>query len=132
MEKLPYVGNFQDLVVYKKSRQLSKEIYKISKGFPAEEIYSLTSQIRRSSRSVGAQIAEAWAKRLYKKHFISKLTDADAELNETEHWILIASNCGYIENKDQQLISRTCDEIGRMLGSMISKADQFCTEPSDD
>jgi len=126
MEKLPYVGSFQDLVVYKKSRQLSKQIYKISQGFPTEEIYSLTSQIRRSSRSVGAQIAEAWAKRLYKKHFISKLTDADAELNETEHWILIANNCGYIEKEDKQQIVQTCHEIGRMLGSMIAKADLFC------
>ena len=126
MEKLPYVGSFQDLVVYKKSLQLSKKIYKLSKEFPSEEIYSLTSQIRRSSRSVGAQIAESWAKRLYKKHFISKLTDADAELNETEHWIIIANNCGYIDKEDKQLIVQTCHEIGRMLGSMITKADLFC------
>ena len=126
MDKLPYVENYQELLVYKKSRQLSQEIYELSKGFPAEEVYSLTSQIRRSSRSVGAQIAEAWAKRLYKKHFISKLSDADAELNETEHWIIIANNCGYIENTDKQLIVQTCHEIGRMLGGMIVKADLFC------
>lgn len=126
MEKLPYVENFQDLLVYKKSRQLSKEIFILSKEFPSEELYSLTSQIRRSSRSVGAQIAEAWAKRPYKKHFISKLTDADAELNETKHWILIAMNCGYIKEEDKQQIILTCYEIGRMVGSMIAKADLFC------
>ena len=68
----------------------------MTKSFPKEEMYSLTDQIRRSSRSVGAQIAEAWAKRHYEKHFISKLTDSDGEQHETQHWIEVAEDCGYI------------------------------------
>ena len=78
-EVMEYVENYKDLEVYRASRQLAKEIFSITKSFPRDEMYSLTDQIRRSSRSVGAQIAEAWAKRKYEKHFISKLTDADGE-----------------------------------------------------
>lgn len=69
MSKLPYVDSYKDLLIYNKARELSREIYQISKDFPLDESYSLTSQIRRSSRSIGAQIAEAWAKRFYKKTF---------------------------------------------------------------
>ena len=78
-EVMEYVETYKDLEVYRASRQLAKEIFSITKSFPRDEMYSLTDQIRRSSRSVGAQIAEAWAKRKYEKHFISKLTDADGE-----------------------------------------------------
>ena len=84
-EKLPFAHNYRELIVYKKAESLAENIYKESRSFPKEEVYSLTNQIRKSSRSVGAQIAEAWGKRMYLKHFISKLTDAEAELNETEH-----------------------------------------------
>jgi four helix bundle protein len=84
---MEFVTGFRSLKVYQLSRQLSREIFDISKAFPKEEMYSLTDQIRRSSRSVGAQIAEAWAKRKYEKHFISMLTDADGETLETQHWI---------------------------------------------
>jgi four helix bundle protein len=96
MGELEFVNSFRDLLVYKKSRMLSREIFRLTKKFPKEEAYSLIDQIRRSSRSVGAQIAEAWAKRRYEKHFISKLTDADGEQHETQHWIGIALDCGYI------------------------------------
>ena len=132
MSKLPYVDSYKDLLIYNKARELSREIYKISKDFPSDESYSLTSQIRRSSRSIGAQIAEAWAKRSYKKHFISKLTDSDAEVNETEHWIDIAYDCGYLNKEDNQKLIVACHEIGRLIGGMISKADTFCgqNEPS--
>jgi len=75
---------------------LAKEIFSITKSFPRDEMFSLTDQIRRSSRSVGAQIAEAWAKRKYEKHFISKLTDADGEQQETQHCIEIALDCTYL------------------------------------
>ena len=85
-----YVKSFRDLEVYKLAREVSKEIFIISKEFPKEERYSLTDQIRRSSRSVGAQIAEAWGKRRYEMHFISKLTDADAEQLETQHWLEVS------------------------------------------
>ena len=79
MAKLEYATSFRDLLVYQKAKELSRTIFKITKRFPKEEAYSLTDQIRRSSRSIGAQIAEAWAKRRYEKHFVSKLTDADGE-----------------------------------------------------
>jgi four helix bundle protein len=84
---MDYVESFKELAVYKAARQLSKEIFILTKSFPKEEMYSLTDQVRRSSRSIGAQVAEAWAKRRYEKHFVSKLTDADSEQQETQHWI---------------------------------------------
>jgi four helix bundle protein len=126
MKKLPYVNSYRALKVYKKAQDLTREIFNISKDFPEKESYSLTNQIRRSSRSIGAQIAEAWAKRFYKKHFVSKLTDSDAEVNETEHWIDTAFDCGYISKDLRQQLSEACREIGRIIGGMISKADTFC------
>ena len=93
---MEYVKSFRDLHVCKLARILSKRIFEISQSFPKEEKYSLTDQMRRSSRSVGAQIAESWAKRNYKRHFISKLTDADGEQLETQHWLEVAADCNYI------------------------------------
>ena len=126
-----HAKSFRDLEVYKLARQLSLEIFKMSKRFPKEEMYSLTDQIRRSSRSVGAQISEAWAKRRYKKHFISKLTDSDGEQQETQHWIETAHDCSYITaicNKDW--LERYAS-VGRMLNSMINKSDSFCFKYSN-
>ncbi len=126
MSKLPYAGNFRELVVYQKTRQLSQEVFQLTKSFPKEESYSLTDQIRRSSRSIGAQIAEAWGKRRYERHFISKLTDADAEQYETQHWIDVTNDCGYLTSEQAQSLTATCREIGRLLGGMIAKANLFC------
>lgn len=126
MSELEYVNNFRDLQVYRKSRMLSREIFAITKNFPKEETFSLVDQVRRSSRSIGAQIAEAWAKRRYEKHFISKLTDADGEQHETQHWIGIAVDCGYIPPEQAKNLLEKCEEIGRMLGGMMNKADLFC------
>jgi four helix bundle protein len=95
---MKHAKSFRDLEVYQLSRKLANEIFIISKSFPKEETYSLTDQIRRSSPSAGAQIAEAWAKRRYEKHFISKLTDADGEQQETQHRLENAFDCSYIEN----------------------------------
>jgi four helix bundle protein len=123
---MKYVSTFRELKVYQLSRQLSKEIFQISRQFPKEEMYSLTDQIRRSSRSVGAQIAESWAKKRYEKHFVSKLTDADGEQLETQHWIDIAMDCEYIT---AEVGHRLLDEymyVERMLHSMIDKAPSFC------
>ena len=89
---------FQDLFAYKKSFALSMRIFEITKSFPKEEIYSLTDQIRRSSRSVPVTIAEAYRKRVYPKHFYSKLTDSDGENSETQVWIEFAFSCKYISN----------------------------------
>jgi four helix bundle protein len=85
MSSLPHAGSYRELIVYQKARQLAREIFHLSKQFPKEEMYALTDQIRRSSRSIGAQIAESWGKRRYEKHFVSKLTDAVSEQYETEH-----------------------------------------------
>jgi four helix bundle protein len=112
--------------VYRKSRALSLAVFKLTKQFPKEETYSLTDQIRRSSRSIGAQIAESWAKRRYEKHFVSKLTDSDGEQQETQHWIETALDCEYISQDESKALLEKCSEIGRLLGGMIVKAEQFC------
>lgn len=126
-----HAKSFRDLKVYQLARQLANELFQASKLFPKEEVFSLTNQVRRSSRSVGAQIAEAWAKRRYKKHFISKLTDADGEQQETQHWIETAADCGYITQKQQKVWLEKYASLGRMLNSMIEKSDQFCSKEQD-
>lgn len=129
MSGLRHAESFRDLIVYQKSRQLQREVFKATKSFPKEEIFSLTDQIRRSSRSIGANISEAWAKRRYEKHFISKLTDSDDEQMETQHWIETALDCEYIDQKTTTQLIEKCLEIGRMLGGMMDKAEMFCGEP---
>ena len=99
MSGLGHARRFFDLIVYQRAREVAREVFELSKSFPKEEKYSLIDQVRRSSRSVGAQIAEAWAKRRYERHFVSKLTDADAEQLETQHWIQVARECGYLTEK---------------------------------
>jgi len=127
MSELGHAKSFRDLMFYKKARSVAEEIFELTKGFPREEMYSLTDQVRRSSRSIGAQIAEAWGKRRYEKHFISKLTDADGEQLETQHWIDTAGDCGYLSSVQGGKLNDDLSEIGRMLSSMISKAKQFCS-----
>jgi four helix bundle protein len=127
---MSYVKSYRDLEVYKLSREVSKEIFIISKKFPFEEKYSLTDQIRRSSRSVGAQIAEAWGKRRYELHFISKLTDADSEQLETQHWIEISEECNYINTEKAKNTLQKCESIGKMIQSMIDKSSIFCNNKS--
>ena len=128
---MKHAESFKDLLVYQKAREVAKEVFKITQSFPKEEMYSLTDQVRRSSRSIGAQIAEAWGKRRYEKHFISKLTDADAEQLETQHWIEVAEDCNYVIHAQALQIISKCSEIGRMLNSMIKKAEQFCGKATD-
>ena len=125
--QLEYVKHFKDLEVYRRQRELSRSVFHLSKKFPAEERYSLTDQMRRAARSVGAQIAEAWAKRLYPRHFISKLSDADGEQMETQHWVFEAIDSGYLTDDAAQSLLAKCEEIGRMLGSMMRKADSFAS-----
>ena len=128
MEGSRYVSDFRELDVYRESRLLAKNVFEISKGFPREEMYSLTDQIRRAARAVGAQIAEAWAKRRYIKHFISKLTDADGEQLETRHWVDCAADSGYLEESERTQLLESLQRIGRMLNTMISKAHLFCQD----
>ena len=123
---LPYARSFRDLIVYQRQRQLARRVFEVSKSFPSTEAFALTDQIRRSSRSIGAQIAEAWAKREYERHFVSKLTDADAEQNETQHWIETAVDCTYIDSDVAKELLSLCGEIGRMLSSMNNHAGDFC------
>ncbi len=127
MGKLPYVSSFRELIVYRKARELSRDVFRVSMSFPKEEMYSLTDQVRRSSRSIGAQIAEAWAKRRYEKHFLSKLTDADGEQQETQHWIETAVDCNYITQAQATKLIQQCAEVGRLLGGMMMKSSQFCS-----
>ena len=130
MSGLRHAQSFRDLIVYQKSRELQREIFKLTKAFPKEETYSLTDQIRRSSRSIGANITEAWAKRRYEKHFISKLTDSDGEQMETQHWIETSLECDYIDQKTSKQLIDKCLEMGRMLNGMMANAEMFCGEPS--
>jgi four helix bundle protein len=123
---LKYAKSFKDLEVYKVARELSYEIFILTKDFPSEEKYSLTDQIRRSSRSIGAQIAECWGKRRYENHFILKLTDADSEQFETQHWLEVAFENDYIDKKTKIRLITKCESIGKMLNSMIDKAPSFC------
>lgn len=125
---MAYVESFRDLEVYEVAKTLSSEVFELTKTFPKEEIYSLTDQVRRSSRSVGAQIAEAWGKRRYEKHFISKLTDGDAEQLETQHWIDTAYDCKYLTTEVSNDLIERYKMLGRMIGAMINKSSLFCSE----
>ncbi|HAF28701.1 MAG TPA: diversity-generating retroelement protein bAvd family protein [Bacteroidales bacterium] len=119
------MGDFRDLKVYKLSYKLAMEIFHITKKFPKEERYSLTDQIRRSSRSVTTNISESYRKRRYPKHFISKLSDSDAELAETLTWLDFSKDCEYINYEEHTYFINEYEEVGKMLGSMINKPERF-------
>ena len=116
----------QDLEAYRAAYKLAMEVFRVSKAWPAEERYSLTDQIRRSSRSVCANLAEAWGKRRYVAHFTSKLTDADGENLETQTWLNFARDCGYLEDIVFEELTQTSEEVGRLLGGMLAKPEAFC------
>lgn len=116
---------FQDLLAYKKSFTLAMKIFTISKSFPKEETYSLTDQIRRSSRSVSSNIAEAFRKRRYPKHFISKLTDSDAENSETQTWLEFALACEYIDQQTFEDFLEDSKEVGKWINYMINNPKKF-------
>ena len=120
------IKHFRELIVYKKAFEQAMIIFKLTKKFPKVEQYSLTDQIRRSSRSVCANIAEAWHKRQCPAHFVSKLTDSDAEAAETQVWLDFSLKCKYFGKDDYQQLVKEYREIGRMLGAMISSPDKFC------
>ena len=103
-----------------------REIFAITKQFPKEELYSLTSQMRRSSRAICANLAEAYSKRRYVAHFVSKLTDAEAENNETNVWLKIALDCEYVSNDQLNSLLTTNDQVGKLLYFMIHNPDKFC------
>ena len=119
------INSAKDLRVYQKAYALAMEIFRLSKNWPSEEKFSLTDQIRRSSRSVCANLREAWAKRRYAAHFINKLTDSDGENSETDTWLDFAKHCGYLAEADHQRLSTECLEVGKMLGSMLNNPVPF-------
>jgi four helix bundle protein len=119
------INSAKDLDVYKKAYALSMEIFQLSKNWPSDEKYSLTDQIRRSSRSVCANLREAWAKRRYEAHFISKLSDCDGENSETDTWLDYAHDCKYIDAKKHTELTAEVTQIGKMLGSMLRNPKTF-------
>lgn len=120
------VDSFKELEAYKLSFKVQQVIYDLSKRWPREENYALTDQIRRSSRSIGANMAEAWAKRRYPAHFLSKLTDADGELQETIHWLDTALVCKHLSLEEHGNLTSHLTQAGRLLGGMINRHESFC------
>jgi len=119
------INSAKDLDVYKKAYALSMDIFHLSKSWPAEEKYSLSDQIRRSSRSVCSNLREAWAKRRYEAHFISKLSDSDGENSETDTWLDYARDCGYISVEKHADLTSQIKEVGKMLGGMLNNTVPF-------
>ncbi|MES2112944.1 MAG: four helix bundle protein [Bacteroidota bacterium] len=119
------MSSFRDLIAYKKAFTLSMDIFFITKTFPKEETYSLIDQIRRSSRSVFSSIAEAYKKRKYPNHFISKLTDADMENGETQAWLDAALACNYVTKEKYIELNQLSEEVTRLLIYMINNPDKF-------
>ena len=124
-EKVMRIDSAKDLEVCKKAYSLAMDIFEISKTFPKEERYSLTDQIRRSSRSVCLNLREAWSKRRYEAHFLSKLTDCDGENSEKDSSLDFAKDCGYMSKEEHKTMTAKNREVGKMLGSMISHPDSF-------
>src|SRR5947208_16176260 len=118
--------SFRDLNVYRLARESAKKVYDRSKNFPPEERYSLTDQVRRSSRAVKAMIAEAWARRRYKAVFINKLDEALGEATETQSWLDDARDAEYLSPQQFDDVNSQYISIGRMLSRMIDRADDFC------
>ena len=120
------IRSFRELNVYKLARQEAKKIYLRSRGFPAEEKYSLTDQIRRSSRAVKAMVAEAWARRRYRAVFINKIDEALGEATETQSWLDDCLDCSYISTDEFKQMDAAWQSVGAMLNKMIARADDFC------
>lgn len=123
------ISSAKDLIVYKTAYQVAMRVFEISKRFPLEERYALTGQIRRSSRSVCNNLREAWAKRRYEAHFVSKLTDCDGENGEMETSLDFARDCGYITEREHNELVVKNKQVGRMLGSMIANPTKFLIRP---
>ncbi len=121
-----YVASFRQLHVYREAMRLAREVFLVSRNFPKEETYSMTDQIRRSSRAISANIAEAWAKREYEPHFISKLSDSLAETYETQAWLDHAVSCDYLTPDQFAVIDPICHFVAAMLRNTSAKSASFC------
>jgi four helix bundle protein len=124
------IRSFRDLKVYQGGRQEAQRIFKLSQSFPRDERFSLTDQIRRSSRAVKSMIAEAWAHRRYPAAFVSKLTNALGEATETQSWLDDALDCGYITTAQHRDHDAAWQSLGGMINNTIEKADEFCRSAS--
>ena len=124
------IRSAKELTVYRKAYDLAMRIFRATRSFPPEERYALTSQIRRSSRSVCMNLREAWAKRRYEAHFLSKLSDCDGENSETETSIEFSFDCGYLKQQDYEEFVGLNAEVGRMLGAMLEKPGPFLKPPT--
>jgi four helix bundle protein len=124
------IRSFRDLDVYKLAREQARNLFAVSKSFPKEERFSLTDQIRRSSRAVNAMIAEAWARRRYLAAFINKIDEALGEAMETQAWLDHALHCGYLDRNQYRSLDDSWQKIGAMLNRMIQRADDFCPSAS--
>ncbi len=123
------IRSAKELEVYKLAFAVSMEVFELSREWPKEEKYSLTDQVRRSSRAVCSNLREAWAKRRYEAHFVNKLTDSDGENGETDTWMDYALACGYITPSVHKELARRTEHIGAMLGKMINNPQSFLIKP---
>lgn len=119
------ISTFKELQVYQLACVLDEAVFNATKHWPSDEKFALIDQIRRSSRAIGANLAESWAKRRYPAHFVSKLTDADGELQETMHWLGRAAIYGYLDRLKKEELENICASIGRKLGKMMQKPESF-------
>jgi four helix bundle protein len=124
------ISSFRDLDVYTQAREQTKRVFIASKSFPREERFSLTDQIRRSSRAVNAMIAEAWARRMYPAAFVNKIDEAMGEAMETQAWLDHALDAEYINQSQHRTLDDSWQRIGAMLNRMIQRADDFCKTAS--
>ena len=124
-----FVTSHRDLDVYQAAYSTGQRVFELTKSWPSEEKFALTTQIRNSSRSVCGNIAEAWRKRRYRKSLISKLNDAEAEAAETQVWLDHAASCGYISKELASELSAAYEKIMGMLFGMIQHADKWCIDP---
>lgn len=124
--KNTYAESVRELNVYKSAFEMAMEIFELSKNFPKEERYSLTDQIRRSSRSICANLAETWRKRKYINVFRNILTDCLREASETQTWLEFALRCGYITEGQFEELDKRYEHISAMLAAMEKKAESFC------
>jgi four helix bundle protein len=122
------IASHTELEVFKKAFEAAMELFELSKKFPKEEIYSLTDQARKSSRSVCSNLAEAWRKRRYEAAFVSKLSDAEGEAAETQVWVAFAVKCGYLDRETGANLYRAYDETLRMIVAMINRTDVWCIQ----
>jgi four helix bundle protein len=123
------IRSFRDLIAYQKARAAAKDVFHLTKRFSRDERYSLTDQIRRSSRAVGSMIAEAWARRRYEAAFVNKLNEAQGEATESQAWLDSAIDCEYITVEEHRRFDALFQEVGAILQSMIDRADTFCPPP---